>query len=253
MKWLVVGDLHGELRAFNHHLKMIEGKIAYDAIIQLGDFGFWKDTLQKCQKRTLPELCRRPIYFVRGNHEEYHRDKRGKQRGPFFSDYEGVIVPKYFHKCERPPKYINDDMIRIGNLDVLGVGGAVSTDKQRREPGLSWWPEEEVNEDNVQRIIEENLKPDVILSHDVPVQFHERSKYKGRFLHRHGDRMLGLLYEHIQPKCWMFGHYHKYMQWEDNETGTRFICLPSWGHGFGIFDTETMKFRIWDWKSAWKN
>lgn len=144
MKWLVVGDLHGDLRAFNYHLKMIEGKVLYDVIVQVGDFGFWKDTLQKSQKRTLPELCRRPIYFVRGNHEEYSRYKRGKQRGPFFSDYEGVIVPKYFSGCKHVPRYINDEMVRIGNLDVLGAGGAESTDREVRILGYSWWREEEV-------------------------------------------------------------------------------------------------------------
>ena len=247
MKWLIIGDVHGQFKAFNYNLNRIEGKVDYDLIVQLGDFGFWKDILQR-SKRKFPEMCKRPIYFVRGNHEEYSRDKRGKQKGPFFKDYEGIIVPSYFEKCKHVPRYINDELIKIGNLKVLGIGGARSTDREYRVLGLSWWKEEEVDTESVERAIIEKWSPDVIISHDVPTQFFEYSMFKGSFKNRAGDAQLGRLYECFQPRFWFFGHYHTQMEWKDSSSGTEFVCLPEWNKGYGIFDDEFMEFERYHWK-----
>ena len=244
MKWLIIGDLHGEFKAFNYALK--HKKIGYDAIIQLGDFGFWKDSLQRSKKK-FPQMCRKPIFFVRGNHEEYSRYKRGKERGPFFNDYEGIIVPRYFERCKHIPIFINDEVVEIGGIKVLGVGGAVSTDRALRVLGQSWWRAEEVNGENVETIIGKGSKTDIIISHDGPTQFFERSEYKNRFSIRAGDKHLGHLYDNIKPLYWFFGHYHELMEWSDPDSGTRFVCFPTWDRGFGIFDTELMELRkhIW--------
>jgi len=246
MKWLIVGDIHGEFRAINYNLNRIEGKVDYDLIIQLGDFGFWKDALQRSKKK-FPEMCKKPIYFIRGNHEEYSRYKRGKQRGPFFNDYEGIIVPNYFDKCKNIPRYINDEMVEMDGLKVLGVGGAKSMDREFRILGYGWWREEEVNKENVESIIRDNLKPDIILSHDAPTQFFKRSEYKGRFANRAGDKYLGKLYAQIKPRYWFFGHFHTHMEWKDDESGTKFVGFPSYNKGYRVFDTELMVLERGNW------
>ncbi len=46
MKLLIIGDLHGEFKELDHALRYV--KTGHDAIIQLGDFGIWKDVLRKC-------------------------------------------------------------------------------------------------------------------------------------------------------------------------------------------------------------
>ena len=245
MKWLIVGDVHGKLKAFNYALN--HTKLDYDLVIQLGDFGFWKSCLLHSHKK-FKEMCKKPIFFVRGNHEEYSR-----RHEPFFDDYENVIAPIYFKDCDYIPRHINDEMIDIGGLSVLGVGGAFSIDRSYRKLDESWWRQEMVNAANVERIIHERLRPDIILSHDGPHQFFKAYKrpqldvMTDNFYGKPGDAQLTLLYNHIKPRYWFFGHHHKLMRWTDKESGTHFIAFPIHDEQIGIFDTEFMDLEITPW------
>ena len=246
MRCLIVGDVHGEFKGLNHYMNRIQGTINYDVILQVGDFGFWKESLQSSKKK-FPEMCKRPIYFVRGNHEEYSRYNRHRVIEPFFNDYEGVIVPNYFVKCRHIPRYLNDETVEINGLKVLGVGGAVSTDREYRVLGYSWWKEEEVDRKNVMRIIKKSLKPDIVIRHDGPSHFFRAGEYNYLFPNRAGDKLLGKLYDHIKPRFWFFGHFHVYMEWEDPRSGTRFVCFPTWNKGYGILDTKLMELEMKNW------
>src|SRR5438128_6342454 len=47
----------------------------------------------------------------------------------------------------------------------LGVAGAASIDKDWRTPGVSWWPEEEITDAEIDKYITDDIV-DVMVSHD---------------------------------------------------------------------------------------
>lgn len=49
----------------------------------------------------------------------------------------------------------------------LGCGGAVSVDRPRRTPGVSWWPEEAITGEDVARCVDGG-PVDVLVAHDCP-------------------------------------------------------------------------------------
>lgn len=171
-KILLVGDLHGNLPALQrafwqaHHEQAI-------AIVQLGDYGFgWRNDGERCwfalMTSDMAAETGIPFYFVDGNHENfdlletYPIDEAGLRE----------VAPNVFH-------ITRGATITFGQTKFLALGGAYSVDKPNRAVGISWWPQEMITDDDVERAIAAGAV-DVLLTHDIPdgIQDHHALKLR---------------------------------------------------------------------------
>jgi hypothetical protein len=121
-----IGDVHGRVEDY---LEIIS---RYPRTLQLGDFGFGF--------RAVPEI---PPY------SENHRIIRGNHDSPAVA--------------HQVPQCLADWGEWNG---VFYVAGADSIDKKWRTPGKSWWPDEELSQDELTKAIAafEARKPEVVES-----------------------------------------------------------------------------------------
>lgn len=112
---------------------------------------------------------------------------------------------------------------------VFFVRGAWSIDRLMRVSGKDWWPEEEIEATLLADVITMYYfnKPDIVVSHDGPMQ--ATSHLKGMFgSRRYLNRtalLLSTLLEIHQPKEWYFGHWHQSNTFAVPGCATTFRCL----------------------------
>ena len=169
----LTGDTHGELDRFKHGRLRWLGK--RDIVVVLGDFGFVWDGSKEEQKK-LDWLRKRPytLLFLDGAHENY-------------------------------------DLLAQYPVEER-FGGTESPDKEEREAGYNWWPQE-MPSDEEYAACEANLEAngwqvDYVLTHDAPSRFLDFTSLavgESNRLHLFLDKvLLKLTYEK-----WFFGCYHK--------------------------------------------
>lgn len=195
-------DIHKLSKAnFGEQNNMMPDK---DFVLICGDFGgvwdfskeekYWMDWLGDRNFTTL---------FIDGNHEN-HAALAKLETANLFGGQVGVAGNHIYH-------------LRRGNIytvcgrTLLTMGGAQSTDKEWRVPGVSWWEEElpcEAEYQRCQKSLElSHYKADYIITHCAPLQleqkFYELSKANRltAFLDSAIEQMVS--YQH-----WYFGHYH---------------------------------------------
>jgi hypothetical protein len=165
---LLVGDLHGNANALQRAFLQAHYAGA-SAIIQLGDFGFgWRLDDGKCAFTSLvADFVRQSeirFHFLDGNHENFDllyaipKDENGHRE----------VAPGVFH-LHRGSK------LSIGSTTFLAMGGAYSVDKPNRREGVSWWPQEAITDEDVERALAAG-QVDVLLSHDIPRGIQDEEK-----------------------------------------------------------------------------
>lgn len=145
MKLCFVGDLHG---CIYDMIKMLPiEREGIDAIISVGDFGIWPDP-SKVDKKTrekgsigdFPKIweeqylpCPVPIYFCKGNHED-------------FDFLANLWDPRYFNHDPKPnlipvtrilPNLIycpNGSLVILGRLKIGFMGGSYASSKFEKHP-----------------------------------------------------------------------------------------------------------------------
>lgn len=149
MKVAILGDIHGDVEYLNMALD-IARSVGAEMMIQLGDFGFdYKDSFLTgiSQSSDTYEI---PILVVRGNHDDPGR----------FTSYAKV----------RNVHFIPDGFVTtIGKKVVAFLGGAVSIDRAARKENISWWRNERVNPHIVNAWSIDDVKADVLISHEAPL------------------------------------------------------------------------------------
>lgn len=196
MKELVlVGDIHGKVREFLALIKPYLNK--GNTIIQLGDFGFGFIKIED-----LPE----GVKLIRGNHDG---PKEAREHKAYLGDY-GTIC----------------------NKKVFFLSGAFSIDWEWRIPGASWWPDEELSQQELQAAIDfyADRKPEIVLTHEAPASviplvlrnFMLRP-YKKPCMDSRTSQALQAMLDIHQPKQWFFGHHHISCQYQVQNTAFR--CL----------------------------
>jgi hypothetical protein len=178
MSILFSGDFHNGVRGeidiiTKESLLSCYGQELYESItyhIILGDAGFlWPNREEDLDKRNFKILSERkfPILCVMGNHEPvYGRNDLPEED---IGIGEKVIV---VNKESPFVSYLKRGKIyTIDGYKILVLGGALSTDKDRRTEGESWWKEEywsdeEMNE--VFELLEKDKKFDFVISHTGP-------------------------------------------------------------------------------------
>ena len=115
---------------------------------------------------------------------------------------------------------------------VMFVGGALSIDKQFRQEGFSWWPDEELSVGELMLLTDRYIgeRPRAMITHECPedIALFEMARLSGstkldpRFASRTRQAFQSMWSAH-SPELWVFGHWHRSFDQVCN--GTRFICL----------------------------
>ncbi len=218
-KVFITGDIHGldsEMRRFTTS-QFPEGKqlTKKDYVVILGDFGWlWyhpKHPKFKSDRYWLRWLQQKPwtTLFIDGNHENYEL-LGALDSVKQFSGEVGKVNDSVFH-LKRGYVY------KLAGKTFFAFGGAESTDKDTRKPGIHWWPQEipSVEEQNFGLA---NLKQfcnevDFILTHTAPAGIIEQIATLNNIdLSSRVADPTAVFLEGIATKVtfekWFFGHFH---------------------------------------------
>lgn len=217
----LTGDKHGDFSSVFNFIEKFELGFG-DWIIILGDAGIcWRN-----DKKDMEEFIKYyeskyevMLMFVPGNHENWDiLDNIPLAPSGVGEISEHILyIPKgtYFELCGK---------------HFLAVGGADSIDKKFRTPHLTWWEQEQINEEDINKAISatDNHKIDYVLTHSCPRSIFEDNKAylitlggidQDEVDHTSEDN-LEKLKNSISFDQWRFGHYHA-----DKQLNKHFRCL----------------------------
>lgn len=221
---LVAGDWHGDDR-WAELCCQYAYKEGCDAIIQVGDFGFWTDNQWTQQYLDSVERAAREwdmqIFWVDGNHEDHSRRDE-------FNDPGERPLTTHLPRGQRWTWW---------GKRFMALGGAFSVDRFARTEGVTWWSGEVLAQDEIEHASRDDGTPvDVVFAHDCPsgvyipgVGADWATQHRGNFpdhmlyqasLHRDDVRRV---WESTRPGLWVHGHYHR--AYEAVHGGTKFVGL----------------------------
>lgn len=169
---LIAGDTHGNLQWIGS-LSKLASRNGCDAVVQLGDFGFWPD----------PTLMRR-----NGHAEINHRwldavNNVAALHGVHWLVIDGnhdahPLARDAFQANNLGQRSVRDRIVWADRGAVWewagtrfgALGGAVSIDRALRTEGRDWWPTERISRADVDLLVERAGPAglDVLFSHDAP-------------------------------------------------------------------------------------
>lgn len=217
MRFFVTGDTHGRLdRIYNWVDKMNFNNENINIIIA-GDAGIcWrKDCVDMDTAIRRQEQYKFHLWFVCGNHENFDildqipRDENGIAH-----------LTNNLHYISR------GSIITFNHKTILCCGGADSVDKHLRTKHISWWPQEQITEDDINKCLNNNLSHyDYIITHTCPLSvFKKNMSYlctldlnQSEIDHTSEERLEKLV-ENISFNKWFFGHFHVDKQLDDKYT-----------------------------------
>lgn len=201
---IFIGDVHGK---FKQYRELIRDK---QNTVQVGDMGVgfrYSHGPREGEMRANPPydaMLEGGHRFIRGNHDN----------------------PA---ECRKHSQFIADGTIEY---NMMFIGGAVSIDKEWRVPNYSWWADEELSTDELNRLVDayKEAKPQIMVTHDCPESLAEAmacigdngGKLDPQFTSRSRQAFESMLYHH-RPKIWVYGHWHN--SFDHVIDGTRFVCL----------------------------
>lgn len=203
-----IGDVHGK---FSRYKAIIE--TSPHCTIQVGDMGvgFRRSNGDWDKNPPFDKMLDGGHRFIRGNHDNPQVCRE--------------------HQMCIPDGTVEDNM--------MFIGGALSIDKAYRTPGFSWWEDEELSMEELNRMIDvcEHARPEIMVTHECPEQI--AAMIVGRMPDLRGGNMkmdprfasrtrqaFEAIRQHraFRPGLWLFGHWH--VPFDEVVNGTRFICLP---------------------------
>lgn len=199
------GDWHGDLGFASTALQEAYNTLQPDVYFHVGDFGFWPQENEECwQPEYLPGLERflaaqgKTLYFVDGNHEQH------KWLATFPIDENG-LRPISEHIIHIP----RGAALMVGSKKLVGFGGARSIDRSLRVLDESWFLEEMITQEDLDRALE-NVTADILLTHERP--FEGNSGRTMDFLSKidaeQQRRFVMTAAERLDVKLLVHGHHH---------------------------------------------
>jgi Icc-related predicted phosphoesterase len=231
-KILFAGDLHGSWTHLNKVFYRAQ-EVEADLIFQVGDFGWgwsFEGPMYVLDGRVInaPEngalkfrndwfsekvadLVRETgikFYWIDGNHENHTGLRFVISHLIPESDGTYQINPGVF--------YIpRGTMMEWDGAKFLCCGGASSVDKNYRTEGVSWWPEEELTLEEVDRCIALG-KSDFLVTHDFPWEVTVVDRHLDPYWGEeraaataHHRQMISNIAYACDPKVVLHGHLHK--------------------------------------------
>jgi hypothetical protein len=245
---MVVGDWHGNTQWALNVIKQAVDNLTeekFKIILSLGDFGLWPggDSYTTALSQALDDRDM-IFWFVDGNHEDHDQlhELHAQQPGPVAIDPHGRIwhLPRGWRWNWHDRTW-------------LALGGAVSLDRAVRIGGRSWWPEEEITEQQATDVIARG-PADVMVTHDCPSgvvhtfspppsfwDLRDRARSD-----RHQEQLQGVV-SAVQPGWLMHGHLHRaYQRVTDFGYGpvevTGLDCDDGDGPNWAVLDVKLMKW-----------
>ncbi|MBN6777542.1 metallophosphatase family protein [Pseudoclavibacter alba] len=211
----IAGDWHGRLEFAADAVRHAK-QAGADAIIHLGDFGY---QFEFSYLYTLGlVLGDTPLFFIDGNHENFDV----LLQHPLAAD---GTRPLTSHITHLPRGF----SWQWHGHRWLALGGAHSVDREQRETGVSWWPEERITREDIERASSMGAV-EVMLSHDSPAGVDTPSSYPpGTFpaedeaiAAEHRTRVREVV-DAVKPSILFHGHFHT--RYEALLNGARVIGL----------------------------
>jgi len=205
----VAGDWHGAKHWAD--IAVTEAaRCGAQAIVHTGDFGIWPGTGGSRFIAHLEATLARhglTVFAVRGNHEDHDAlDAWPITDGVCQISEHIVFLPHGTRWTWAGQRW-------------AGIGGAVSIDRNHREPHRTWWPQEALSPREVDDLCQ-GEQIDVLVCHDAP----EGIDALDDFLRRNGvsltpeiewdarehRRHLARIVSALEPTHLFHGHYHHY-------------------------------------------
>ena len=161
MRVLLVGDTHGSAAWLERVVYPAAERHDTDVIFQVGDFGWWPRIATNDAFWTLAQRSPVPLWWIDGNHEDHLRleadiDKTG---GP---NAEGLVeLGDNLFFVPRGSRFDFD------GVSVVACGGAHSIDRRARTPGIDWFDQEHITDDDIERCVAGG-HADILICHDAP-------------------------------------------------------------------------------------
>ncbi len=202
----IIGDVHGKLNQYIN-ICMDAEKLGIKTI-QLGDLAFNYDNVKKYLN---PAQSR----FIKGNHDNHGLDSL---RQPHH--YMGKFGHITFKEYELPSGFF--------------ISGAFSIDWNRRTPGLDYFPNEELSDEECDKAFEkyQEVKPRYMFTHEAPRMIAKmvgsdwvlsQFGYDPETFTTRTSELLQKCFNYHQPEFWYFGHFHR--SWQTEFNGCKFTCL----------------------------
>ena len=167
----ITGDTHGGYKSGGRKLKEFAKRhknlCKDDYLIIAGDFGFiWEDEPDSNEKEWLSWFDEQKFstLFIDGNHENFNRLNAYE-----ISEFKGGKVHKI---SESVYHLMRGQIYEIDGRKIFTLGGAMSVDKSRREPDISWWAGEAITQDDFNEAWRNLTKcdfiVDIVISHTCP-------------------------------------------------------------------------------------
>ncbi|MCP4050237.1 MAG: hypothetical protein GY730_05985 [bacterium] len=185
---MILGDLHTDYSIINSQIEYYEKKSneRIDAVIQLGDFGIYREPLEEFFILQNHKFLR-PVFFIDGNHEDFWNITTLSEK-----------YKEYFKHLKR------GDVHNIGDYRFLSFGGAAYMDPINTPPGSV------ITKEDVRKSILHNSKEvDIVISHDCPEGIGVPGTPGFEYCGSTGFKEGKLLLRHFKPEIWFFAHYHK--------------------------------------------
>lgn len=179
-----------------------------DYVIVLGDFGLlFRDSKDKTYKYYSKTLSKKnfTLLWLDGNHENFNwinslpvtRWNGGKVH---------MISNNIIH-------LMRGQVFNIDNIKFFVCGGASSIDKAYRTENISWWPQEDISNQEIEEaysnLDNNDWSFDYVLTHTCPSSIVE-DMFKVKYLKDPTSEFLDDIYknEKLKYKKWYFGHWH---------------------------------------------
>ena len=154
--------------------------------------------------------------FIDGNHDDHPRLRKRVRRNTAVT-----IAPNVIYQ-PRGSVHEDEDGTRL-----LFLGGAPSIDRASRTPGLSWWPEETITDEEASRARSAKKPIHVLVTHDAPA-FPPGFTPKGSPGYQREQKLsmdrIDMLVKHHRPELNVHGHWHARYE-RQHACGTRVVGL----------------------------